>query len=434
MKTPNKPGNYQSIAMACQGGGSLGAYHIGALQAMEEAHYSPDIVAGISIGAFTAAIIAGNAPENRVARLREFWQAISWPGIPGVAQVTNVPLRRSLNTLSSMQGFLFGQPQFFTPRFPGPQFEAAGTPAAESYYNTTWLRQTLCRFVDFDGINNGTLSRLLLGAARVKDGQQVFFDSATTCITPDHVIASGAMPPGFAGIRIDGDLYWDGGCLSNTPLEGIFNIACETDTLCFMVDLFGSNGHEPQTMDEVTLKIKELQFASRTDQHIAQVQQRHNLACALKQTLNSSTDKGRAGQNAALLQGMGMSNLEANTRFDIVHIVYDKPAYEIATCDCEFSRASILDRAQRGHADMRHAIAQSPWLSSAPTVSLLNNAADKSQAASGGSAVHKFVGCTHVSSCNDGARTSGTGSAGVQVTATARTGKASAKGSGSRAA
>jgi NTE family protein len=392
MKTTAKPGNYQRIAMACQGGGSLGAYHIGALKAMEEANYSPDLVAGISIGAFTAAIIAGNDPKDRVAKLREFWDVISWPGMPGAEMVTSTFWRKQLNTMASLQGFVFGQPNFFTPRFPPPSMMPAGTDAAESFYDTKWLVETLKKFVDFDGINNGTKARLQLGVSRVKDGQQVFFDSATTTITPEHVIASGAMPPGFPGIRIDGDLYWDGGCISNTPLEGIFRASGDTDTLCFMIDLFGPNGTEPQTMDEVTLKIKELQFASRSDLQIDQIRQRHHLACAMKQLMVGNTGKASELKNNPLLQSYGVA--ETMGRFDIIHLVYDKPAYEIPTCDCEFSRASIADRADHGYRDMQQAIAQSPWLAvkETPREGLRLMAARPVSGVDGGSQLHKFLG------------------------------------------
>lgn len=393
--TPNNNSGYKRIAMACQGGGSLGAYHIGALEAMEEAHYSPDVIAGISIGAFTAAIIAGNDPKDRVSKLKAFWETISWPSIPGAEMVTDTFWRKQLNTLSSMQGFMFGQPNFFTPRFPAPSMMAAGTDAAESWYDTSWLVATLKELVDFDGINNGTKARLILGTARVRDGQQVFFDSAQTRIGPEHVIASGAMPPGFPGIRIDGELYWDGGCLSNTPLNGIYNTCTDSDTLCFMVDLFGPNGREPQTMDEVTLKIKELQFASRSDLHIDDIRQRHHLACVLRQLMKDQPQRTRELLDNPLLQSIGFS--EKPSRFDIVHIVYDKPDYEVPTCDCEFSRASIADRAQHGYDDMKNAIAQSPWLMRTQRLMLKAVAGAPAPVADAvsaeGAQLHKFIGC-----------------------------------------
>jgi NTE family protein len=355
MKTNGKAHNYQRIAMACQGGGSLGAYHIGALKAMEQAGYAPNVVAGISIGAFTAAIIAGSEPRERVEKLGAFWDAISWPdygAIPGGLEF----LKRCHNQVSSLQGILFGQPNFFVPRFPPPQLQPPGTPAATSYYDTGNLRETLLEYADFDRINAGRGARLILGAARVRDGRQIFFDSELMRaqgkrLGPEHVMASGAMPPGFPGVRIEGELYWDGGCLSNTPLDGIYQAGTGMDTLCFMIDLFGPNGKEPQDLDDVNLLIKELQFSSRTTHHVEQIRQRHNLAHLLCRALERAPRE--ASRDPRLLQARERA---ARARFDIVHIVYHKPYYEVSTCDCEFSKASILDRIAHGYRDMKKAL------------------------------------------------------------------------------
>ncbi|MBY0292962.1 MAG: patatin-like phospholipase family protein, partial [Alphaproteobacteria bacterium] len=267
---------YKRIAMACQGGGSLGAYHIGVLKAMEESGYSPSLVAGISIGAFVGAIIAGNKPENRIEVLTKFWDTISWPESPLVPDSTG-DVRKFINTLASLQGFLFGQPAFFSPRLISPTHHLKGTPGAISYYDTSKLRETLLEFVDFEGINSGKLARLILGVTRVKDGTLNFFDSAKMPLGPEHVMASGAMPPGFPGIEIDGDLYWDGGCSSNTPIEGILNAEPKMDTLCFMIDLFAADGRIPENMDDVTLTLKNIQFSSRTNHSLEQIINRKNL-------------------------------------------------------------------------------------------------------------------------------------------------------------
>ena len=370
--------SYARIAMACQGGGSLGAYHIGALSAMQEAGYAPDTIAGISIGAFTAAVIAGNTPQNRVAKLEKFWDTISWPDLPSLPNLTD-EMKKFHNTLTSLQGFLFGQPNFFSPRFPTPQMQPKGTSASTSYYDTSKLKETLLKFVDFEGINSGKLGRLILGVTRVKDGQLIFFDSAKMKIGPEHVMASGSMPPGFPGMVIDGDLYWDGGCASNTPLEGIFDADPKVDTLCFMVDLFAANGKEPQDMDEVTLKLKELQFTSRTAHHIDHLSKRHNLSRYLKHLTEALP--------ADLKKDPVIKEIEdfANdTKFDIVHIAYDKPKYEVSSSDCEFSKTSIKDRASYGYRDMKAALDHSPWL--------------KDRKSHVGSTIHKFVGSKHLGS------------------------------------
>ena len=200
---------YERIALACQDGGSRGAYHIGAYQALKEAGYLPDVCSGISIGAFTAALIAGNNPEDRMEKLRGFWDTISWPEI---MQGIPVPpeMRKMHNSMTSMQGFIFGQPNFFEPRMPGAQHQPKGTIAAISHYDTSKLKDTLLKFVNFDRINNNK-TRLLLGATRVKNAEMVFFDSAKEKIGPEHVMASGAMPLGFPPIIINGDMYWEGG-------------------------------------------------------------------------------------------------------------------------------------------------------------------------------------------------------------------------------
>lgn len=366
-------GKYQRIAMACQGGGALGAYHIGALKAMEEKGYSPDMVAGISIGAFSAAIIAGNTPQDRVRKLEEFWDAISWPESPFFLG-GNEKIRKIHNNLSALQSLTMGQPNFFTPRFPCPELSRKGTIEATSYYDTAKLRDTLLKFVDFDVLNSKTLgARLLLGASRVKDGELVFFDSDKMKIGPEHVMASGAMPPGFPGIVIDGDLYWDGACTSNTPIESIFVAEAKVPTLCFMIDLYAPNGKEPETIDEVKMKKRELTFSSRTAHHIGHVQSRHNLAKALNHLLMSVPNKNK---NDPIIQEiMGMAT---DVDFDVVHIAYNKPDYENANCRYEFSKTSIRERAQQGYEDMKAAIEHESWLMQRPSHV--------------GSAIHRYVG------------------------------------------
>jgi NTE family protein len=219
MKTSGKVHGYEHIAVAYQGGGSLGAYHVGALEAMEQAGYTPDVVAGISIGAFTAAIVAGNEPARRVTKLAEFWDTISWPDFPPIMDGEGW-VRKWHNEMSSWQGFMFGQPGFFKPRvFPAPLWQVCGSPAATSYYDTTPLPETLARVVDFDRINRRA-TRLILGATRVRDGAPAWFDNVSQEIRAEHVLASGAMPPGFPGIRIDGDLHWDGAVIPTRLWKG----------------------------------------------------------------------------------------------------------------------------------------------------------------------------------------------------------------------
>ncbi|MEO5355834.1 MAG: patatin-like phospholipase family protein [Nitrospirae bacterium YQR-1] len=356
-----KKHGYESIGMAFQGGGSLGAYHIGAYKALSEGSYEPDVVSGISIGAFTAAIIAGNEPQDRLKSLYGFWDSIAWPDVSGFAKA-GTQLKRFHNTLSSIQGFLFGQPNFFSPRLPAPQFYPVGSTEATSYYDTEELASTLKKFVNFDRINTSK-TRLLLGSVRVKDSVLKFFDSRHAKdnnykIGPEHVMASGAMPPGFPGIRVDGDLYWDGGCISNTPLKGIYKAIPDMDMLVFMIDLFNPIGKEPEDMNDVTTRYKDILYSSRTFDHIKYINKRHNLACALSKALgNANLDSDTYAELKFMLR---------DKIFDIVHIVYDAPAFEVPTKDCEFSKSSIRERAEHGYNDMVKALRESPWLKERP--------------------------------------------------------------------
>lgn len=366
-----KPHGYDRIALACQGGGSLGAYHIGAYQAMEEAGYLPDIVSGISIGGFTAALIAGNEPQNRISALKEFWKAISYPDFAEDLPMT-VEMRRKHNSFSSMQGVIFGQPNFFEPRNPVPQMQKAGTIAALSYYDTSPLRETLLKFVDFDRINRNA-TRLLLGAVKVKTGELVFFDSEKEKIGPEHVMASGSMPPGFPPMVIEGEMYWDGGCVTNTPLEGILNVSPKVHTLCFMLDLFSAEGEEPKNMDEMSSRSKDILYASRTAHHIGHTNDKQNMRKAINHLLKTL---GPSAQKDPIIKELSV--FAADFDFDIVHSVYKAPSYEISSKDCEFSRTSIVDRALHGYNDLKEALDQAPWLKTKRGSHI-------------GSRVHKFV-------------------------------------------
>ncbi len=341
---------YQHVAMACQGGGSLGAYIVGSLEAMQQAHYEPDTAAGISIGGFTAAIIAGNEPEQRAQKLREFWELISWPELALPGDGIGL-LKKWHNLVSSSQGFLLGQPGFFQPRFPSPLTQSGGTPEATSFYDTSLLRETLSAVADFGRINRGQ-TRLILGATRVRDGMPRWFDSRNEKIGPEHVMASGAMPPGFPGIRIDGELYWDGGCYSNTPLDGLYNgLRDEGDTLCFVIDLFGASGHEPQDISEVSLAMKEIQFSNRIKRNIERIAERHNYAHWFRHILREHREAIDTHPHADEIRRF----LNVG-RFDFVHVLYQKPSWEVPTCDCEFSKSSIRDRMEQGYDDMKKAL------------------------------------------------------------------------------
>jgi NTE family protein len=244
---------FERIALLLQGGGALGSYQAGAYQALAEAELHPDWIAGISIGAVNAAIIAGNPPEKRVEKLRDFWETVSRPslGLPlleGV-DVRNEYTHRFVNQFQSLWTLLAGAPGFFTPRVPPPFFSPPGHIEALSFYDVSPLRATLEHLVDFDLINNGS-THLSLGAVNVSTGNFVYFENTNCNICPEHVMASRSLPPGFAAVEIDGEYYWDGGLVSNTPLQWVLDSVPRQDTLTFQIDLWSARGDLPRNLLE----------------------------------------------------------------------------------------------------------------------------------------------------------------------------------------
>lgn len=341
--------SYDRIALICQGGGALGAYQIGVYEALIEKGIRPNFLVGISIGAFTAAIIAGNPEEKRLEKLRSFWDNISWPEMPKAPTIVD-QMRTVHSKIASLQGVLFGQPNFFVPRFPGPALQPRGTAAATSYYDTSRLKTTLLSHIDFNLLNDKK-NRLILGATRVKDAQLVFFDNVNTKITPEHIMASGAMPPGFPAVRVDGDLYWDGGCVSNTPLESMFNLTPRKNTLSFVIELFNTQGSEPNDMDEVLSRSKDILYTSRTDHHLQHLKDKHRLMSDMNHMLDHVNPEFKKTpafqrfkeQNGALL-------------FDVVHLMYDVKKNEERIKLYEFSKSSIKAREEQGYHDTLSAL------------------------------------------------------------------------------
>ena len=245
---------FERIALILQGGGALGAYQAGVYQALAEARLHPDWVAGISIGAINSALIAGNLPTKRVEKLRRFWELVSTSpfGIPDVGSLAGGDnfSRSLLNQTQSASALLGGAPGFFTPRLPPPYFNPSGSPAALSYYDVAPLKATLEQLVDFDLLNAGAM-RFSVGAVNVRTGNFVYFDSASWRIRPEHVIASGSLPPGFPPTEIDGEHYWDGGLVSNAPLQWVLDSWPRQDTLAFQIDLWSARGEFPRNLLEV---------------------------------------------------------------------------------------------------------------------------------------------------------------------------------------
>jgi NTE family protein len=346
---------FACIALLLQGGGALGAYQAGVYQAMAEADLHPNWIAGISIGAINSALIAGNPPERRVERLRAFWEQVTdgslldWLGGSASPLIRGNDARGAFNRLSAARAAMAGAPGFFYPRFPSPWLQPTGTLEATSYYDTAPLRGTLERLIDFDRINAREI-RFSVGAVNVETGNFNYFDNANERIRPEHVMASGAIPPGFPAIPIDGEYYWDGGLVSNTPLQWVLEYGPRQDTLAFQVDLWSARGDFPANMADVAVREKEIQFSSRTRDNTDQFRKRQNLRKALANLLERVTpalpDDIRNSEEFALLQSQCDHSV-----YNIVQLIYRAKRYEGDSKDYEFSRVTMEEHWSTGYND-----------------------------------------------------------------------------------
>ena len=338
---------FERIALILQGGGALGSYQAGVYQALAEANLHPDWVAGISIGAINSALIAGNPAEKRVERLREFWEAITTPpfGIPDFYEPKGELARTLVNHASSLGALLGGAPDFFKPRVPPPYFYPDGTLEATSYYDVAPLTATLGRLVDFDLINAGAI-RFSVGAVNVRSGNFVYFDNATHHIRPEHVIASGSLPPGFPPTEIEGEYYWDGGLVSNTPLQWVLDSVPRQDTLAFQVDLWSARGEFPRNLIESETRQKEIRYSSRTRMASNEFKKKQLLRCAAHGLLAKLPEDLRASPEAKILA------LEADAKvYNLIQLIYHAQKYEGNSKDYEFSRRTMEEHWRSGYND-----------------------------------------------------------------------------------
>ena len=355
---PPRPASYdKKIGLVLQGGGALGSYQAGVYEALASSHYQPGWVAGISIGAINAAIIAGNAPGRRVERLRAFWDEITaptslWPAAP------DGPLADWQQRASALTSVLFGQPGFFAPRGPQDWFSPD---RLVSFYDTAALRGTLERVVDFDRINDSREIRLSVGAVNVRTGVFSYFDSDKIAIRPEHVMASGALPPGFPPVEIDGELYWDGGLFSNTPLQYMVDCIPRRSRLIFQVDVFQAYGCVPTDLDEVNERDKDIRYSSRTRVVTDTLRERHNV----RHTINELY-KLLPPEIANTPQAKRLYEHGCVTEMDIALLIYRPMALQGASKDFEFSRATMEARWQAGLTDARTTLLASPWLAPTP--------------------------------------------------------------------
>ncbi len=341
--------------LVLQGGGALGAYQAGAYEALALAGLEPDWIAGISIGAINAALIAGNAPENRVKNLRAFWEKVS-SGLQGPSYLPGDHGRSLFNETSSWLTTLFGIPGFFTPRFPPPAFASPGTDAALSFYDTAPLRQTLSDLIDFNILNtNG--KRVSVGAVNVKSGNFKFFDTANDRLSADHIMASGALPPGFPPIVIDGQSYWDGGLVSNTPLQYVIDEARGDRDLCiFQVDLFSSQGLVPKTILEAAEREKEIRFSSRTRLNTTAALETQRLHKAARNLFDKLPAELRDDPDARILTENGRE-----AAITVLHLINRPTAPDSQSKDYEFSRLSVEEHWLAGRNDVEHSLSQPAW-------------------------------------------------------------------------
>ncbi|WP_034301121.1 patatin-like phospholipase family protein [Herbaspirillum sp. RV1423] len=341
--TPSRP----RIALVLQGGGALGAYQAGVYQAMHENNLTPDWVVGTSIGAINAAIIAGNQRDDRIPRLREFWEGVSHPDAVDLRQVPDAT-RQLATWMTTLDTFARGVPGFFAPRAFNPFAIGLPVPPEEaSFYSTEELRATLGKFVNFDYLNNKEDGiRLTVSAVKVTCGTLVTFDSDQQDLSVDHVMASGALPPGFAPVRIDGDLYWDGGLYSNTPMEAVLNDEPHQDTLCMMVDLWHADGPEPRTYEEVQTRQKDVTFASRSQRHIDAYLKQYQLRKMARELYERLPPDLRKPSDRKQLAELG-----ADSTIHVVRLPYAGRDWNMASKDVNFSRGSIQWRWEQGYQD-----------------------------------------------------------------------------------
>ena len=347
---------FDCIALLLQGGRALGAYQAGVYEALAEASLHPDWVAGTSIGGINSAIIAGNPREARVAKLREFWEIVSHSpfGLDGnLASLLpkGDAARAFAQHMSAGTASMLGVPGFYAPRFPSPLFQPPGSLGATSLYDTTALKATLERLVDFDRINSKSHDvRLSLGSVNVRSGELVYFDTTTDIIRAEHVMASGAIPPKFPAVEIDGEHYWDGSVVSNTPLEWMAR-QHPPDTLAFQVDLWAAPGPFPKNLPEVMTRMTEIMNSSRTTYNTRGYKELNQAHSILARWLERVPDEFKRGEDAKYLMSVAKRQVH-----HLVNLVYRPTSPEGASKEDEYSRKSIEERWLAGYRDTVHAL------------------------------------------------------------------------------
>jgi NTE family protein len=350
-----RPRGCGRIALIFQGGGALGAYQAGVYQALSEAGVEPDWVTGVSIGGINAAIIAGNKPGQRTEKLREFWRRITDRRIWAYTPDGDI-FRQARNLTSAMVTMSQGQPGFFEPHKLNPWLSPAGAATATSFYDCTPLKETLLDLVDFSLINQ-RIKRFSVGAVNVLTGNFMYFDNRDEEIGPEHVMASGALPPAFPMVKIGTDFYWDGGIVSNTPLQHLLEQEDKVNSLVFQVDLFSSRGALPRDMGDVLGRHKDIMYSSRTRYNTDIYRRLHTRKSQLYAALCRIPEDDLTDEERKL-----KDELSDLPQFTILQLIYQQKSYEGHAKDHEFSATSMHEHWQSGYEDTKRTLKQRHWL------------------------------------------------------------------------
>ncbi|MCE4535760.1 patatin-like phospholipase family protein [Pelomonas sp. P7] len=351
-RTASPPGLPGQVVLVLQGGGALGAYQVGVYEALHDAGIEPDWVIGTSIGAINAALIAGNPPERRMDRLNAFWRHVEQP----VTTAGPLDWLGMGNWVANMTTVMRGIPAFFEPSMAALRGMRAnlGVESA-AYYSTEPLRGTLAELVDFESLQDGP-TRLTVGAVNACSGAMRYFDSQYEPLCVEHVMASGALPPAFPAVRIEGEPYWDGGLYSNTPIEAVLDDRRRRDSLIFAVNVWHQTAPEPESIWQVLGRQKDIQYASRADSHIARQKQIHRLRHVIRQLTQQLPASKQADPAIKELASWG-----CGTTMHVAHLLAPRLEGEDHTKDIDFTPAGVKARREAGYADTLRMIERSPW-------------------------------------------------------------------------
>jgi NTE family protein len=356
---------YENVAIVLQGGGALGSYQAGIFEGLAEAGIEPNWLAGISIGALNTAIIAGNKPKDRVEALKGFWNEIcktnsapyTFTYINEMVKTLDPSIRRLISASAAWRTIIDGQNGFFKPRFPMPvPFINAVKPDKLSYYSVDNLKPTLEKYVDFDLLNNGGV-RVSVGAVNVRTGNFVYFDNTKEKLRAEHFIASGALPPGFPAVEIDGEYYWDGGLVSNTPLSEVLSDKNRKNTLVFQIDLWSAKGDLPKNLLDIAERSKDIQYSSKTRLITDTMAEQHKNKILIKELLKNIPEELRKNNDWC----KEAEEIAQDVLTNVIQLIYKDKNFEGHYKDYEFSAATMQEHWLSGLTDIRETFKNADW-------------------------------------------------------------------------